>query len=188
MAFPVFLLLLLGTGEGLEPAAPRARGSRAGSRAGGEVPGQGDRSGVPFKVGTGGYRSQWHPGSRDIVASPGLPPGCSDPGLVVPRKVGTWGLRLRPLCRVRKARPRAGLCRDQPEQAVPGARRLECRCVPVSTRTPGSPPVPLAPAAPAENLPGSCLCWPPARPGSSGGRGDTPACHPQQGGLYWVAA
>lgn len=89
MAFPVFLLLLvLGTGEGLEQAAPPVRDSRTGTRAGGKVPGQGERSGIPFKVGTRGCRSQWHPGSSDIVASRVLAPGCSDPGLVVPRYLG----------------------------------------------------------------------------------------------------
>lgn len=68
MALTVFLLLLvLGTGEGLGSAAPGARGTRAGTRAGGEVLRQGEQSGMPFRVGTGGYRSQRHPGSRDIV-------------------------------------------------------------------------------------------------------------------------
>lgn len=40
-------------------------------------------------MGTWGYRSQWHPSSTDIVASLVR---CSDPGLVVPSKAGTWRL------------------------------------------------------------------------------------------------
>lgn len=180
MAFTGFLVLLvLGTGEGLGSAVPGAGGSRAGSRAGGEVLRQGEWSRIPFKVRR--YQSQRHPGSRDIVASPVLAPG-----LVVPRKAGTWGLRLSncsPSAVSEGLGQGLGCAGDQPEQAVPGACSLECRCVPVSARTPGSPPVP---AAPAGNLPGSCLYWTPARPGRSRGRGSTPGCHPQQGGLYWV--
>lgn len=94
MAFILFLLLLvLGTGEGLGSAAAGARGSRAGSRAGGEVPGQGEWGGIPFKVGT---RSQWHPGSRDFVTSPILSRGCSDPGPVVPSKAVPGGSECSP--------------------------------------------------------------------------------------------
>lgn len=48
MAFTALLLLLvLGTGEGLGPAGPRAGGSRAGTWVSGEAMGQGDGSRVP---------------------------------------------------------------------------------------------------------------------------------------------
>lgn len=102
MAFTaLLLLLLLGAGEGLGPMGPRAGGSRPGTRASGELTGQGTGAGSPGLLserGPGGCQSRWPSAPRQQgnghLSWPG--PGVQHPRSGCPQQIQDLGTLLWP--------------------------------------------------------------------------------------------